>query len=166
MITIKVDQQQEFSFDYKQQQVLLNGKPASSDWVSIGKNKYHVIANHQSYTIELLGVDETGKQYTIMVNGQKHTAAIKDQFDSLLQQLGMDKLVSAKVNQVKAPMPGLVLRILVEEGQSIKKGDPLLVLEAMKMENIIKSAGDGVVKSIMVQPKLVVEKGQVMLVLE
>ncbi len=166
MITIKVNQQQEYSFDYKQQLVLLNGNPAPSDWVSIGKNKYHVIVNHQSYTIELLGVDETGKQYTMMVNGQKHVVAIKDQFDSLLQQLGMDKLVSAKVNQVKAPMPGLVLRILVDEGQTIKKGDPLLVLEAMKMENIIKSAGDGIVKSVMVQPKVVVDKGQVMLVME
>lgn len=166
MITLKVNNGTAFSIDFNKQEVTLNGQPVVSDWASIAPNKYHVIFNHQSYTLELLGRDETGKLVTMMVNGQKQVVAIEDQYDALLKQLGMDKMVAGKVNEVKAPMPGLVLRILVEEGQSVQKGDALLVLEAMKMENIIKATGEGVVKKITVQPKLAVDKNQVMLMME
>lgn len=166
MITIKVNTGKEFTLDVNKKEILLNGQPVLSDWVKAGDDKYHVLFNNASYTVELLGRDETGKQLTLMVNGQKQVVQVQDQFDSLLKQLGMDKMVSNKVNEVKAPMPGLVLRILVEEGQAVKKGDALLVLEAMKMENIIKAAGEGVVKKIQVSPKLAVDKNQVMMVME
>jgi biotin carboxyl carrier protein len=74
----------------------------------------------------------------------------------------MDKLHSAKVNELKAPMPGLVLDIVVSEGQEVKKGDALVVLEAMKMENILKSPADVVVKKISVKKGTAVEKNQVL----
>ena len=64
---------------------------------------------------------------------------MKEPVDLLLEQLGMQQSRVRKVNQLKAPMPGLVVRILVEEGQTIKAGEPLLVLEAMKMENVFKT---------------------------
>lgn len=166
MITLKVNNGTAFSVDFNKEEVSLNGQTVASDWVSIAPDKYHVIFNNQSYTLELLSKDETGKQLTMMVNGQKQVVSIEDQYDALLKQLGMDKMVASKVNEVKAPMPGLVLRILVEEGQSVKKGDALLVLEAMKMENIIKATGEGVIKKVTVQPKLAVDKNQVMLVME
>lgn len=166
MITIKVNAGKEFSLDFNKKEIKLNGQPVASDWIRTGDNKYHVLFNAVSYTVELIGTDETGKQLTLMVNGQKHVVEVQDQFDSLLKQLGMDKMAVSKVNEVKAPMPGLVLRILVEEGQAVKKGDALLVLEAMKMENIIKATGEGVVKKIQVSPKLAVDKNQVMLVME
>jgi biotin carboxyl carrier protein len=63
-------------------------------------------------------------------------------------------------------MPGLVISILVEEGQEVQKGDSLLILEAMKMENVIKAAGKGVVKSIKVQQKNAVEKNQILIEME
>lgn len=166
MITLKVNNGSSFSIDFNKEEITLNGVPVTSDWVTIAPHKYHVIFNHQSYTLELLGKDETGKLLTLMVNGQKQVVAVEDQYDALLKQLGMDKLVTNKVNEVKAPMPGLVLRILVEEGQSVKKGDGLLVLEAMKMENVIKATGDSIVKKIAVQTKVAVDKNQVMLVME
>ena len=166
MITLKLNNQQEFTFNVKGNEVLLNDKKIDSDWVSIGVNKYHVLVQNQSVTVEFIEADETGKQLAIMINGQKQIVQVQDQFDALLKQLGMDKMVSNKINEVKAPMPGLVLRILVTEGQAVQKGDALLVLEAMKMENIIKAAGEGVVKTIKVEPKLAVDKNQVMLVME
>lgn len=166
MITLKVNNGTAISVDFNKEEVTLNGQTVASDWAFIAPHKYHVIFNHQSYTLELIGKDETGKQLTMMVNGQKQVVAIEDQYDALLKQLGMDKMVTSKVNEVKAPMPGLVLRILVEEGQAVKKGDALLVLEAMKMENIIKATGEGVIKKVAVQPKLAVDKNQVMLVME
>jgi biotin carboxyl carrier protein len=166
MITLKLDNQNEYTFDLKNSEVWLNETKAAADWVPIGDHKFHVLFGQRSVTVEVMGADETGKQLTLVINGQKKTVQVQDQFDALLKQLGMDKMTTAKVNEVKAPMPGLVLRVLVTEGQAVKKGDALLVLEAMKMENIIKALGEGVVKTIKVESKLAVEKNQVMLVME
>jgi biotin carboxyl carrier protein len=78
----------------------------------------------------------------------------------------MDQLTTQKANDLKAPMPGLVLRVLVEEHQVVKKGDSLILLEAMKMENVLKAAGDGVIKKIVAQEKTTVEKGQLLIQME
>lgn len=166
MITLKLENLNDYRFDLKNNEVWLNDTKVEADWLPIGKDKFHVLVNNHSVTIEVMGADETGKQLTLMVNGEKKVVQVQDQFDALLKQLGMDKMTTSKINEVKAPMPGLVLRVLVNEGQSVKKGDALLVLEAMKMENIIKAAGEGVVKTIKVEPKLAVDKNQVMLVME
>lgn len=76
--------------------------------------------------------------------------------------MGIDLSAGPKVNDMKAPMPGLVLNVLVENGQTIKKGDAIVVLEAMKMENILKSPSDGIVKKVHVIKGDKVEKNQVM----
>jgi biotin carboxyl carrier protein len=81
----------------------------------------------------------------------------------LLHSLGLDSLASKKVNDIKAPMPGMVLNILVTEGQEVKKGDGLIVLEAMKMENILKSPTDGVIKKIAITKGVAVEKNQLLI---
>jgi len=72
-------------------------------------------------------------------------------------------LAAKKVNDIKAPMPGMVLNILVDEGQEVKKGDALIVLEAMKMENILKSPVDGVIKKIAINKGVAVEKNQLLI---
>lgn len=155
-----------FVLETKSNTVLVNGKPANADVVKLGLNKYHILLNNDSYTIELLEKDETGKNLQIMVNGTKQTVKIKDKYDNLLQQLGMDKLMGKKNNLVKAPMPGLVLRIMAEPGMVVKKGDGLLVLEAMKMENIIKAEADGIIKKVNIAEKQAVEKNAILLELE
>jgi biotin carboxyl carrier protein len=103
------------------------------------------------------------KTATLKVNGTKYEVKLEDRFDALLKSLGMDNLSKKKVNQVKAPMPGLVVKIAVEEGAEVKQGDALLVLEAMKMENILKSPTDGVVKKIAVKQGMPVEKNQILI---
>ncbi|MES2726863.1 MAG: biotin/lipoyl-containing protein [Bacteroidota bacterium] len=162
MLRIQLNQQ-EYLFDKKMETVLLNGQAVNADVVKIDRNKFHVLINNQSYNIELLAKDEQAKNQTILVNGKKQTVEIKDKYDDLLKQLGMDKLMGNKANLLKAPMPGLVLKVLVSEGQAVKKGDGLLILEAMKMENIIKATTDGVVKKIHIAEKNVVDKNQKMI---
>ncbi len=88
---------------------------------------------------------------------------IKDRFDLLLDKLGMSNTTASKVNELKAPMPGLIVDIRVEPGHLVQKGDPLLVLEAMKMENILKAPGNGVVGAIKVGLRDNVTKGQVLI---
>ncbi len=165
MLNIKVNNQN-YIFDLIAGTAMLNGKPVNADTVKLEPNKYHVIINNQSFTIELLSKSENDKSMSILVNGIKHEVAIKDRYDKLLSQLGMDKLMVAKSNNIKAPMPGLVLRINVKVGDTIKKGDALLVLEAMKMENVIKADCEGVVKRIGVTEKQAVEKNTTLIELE
>lgn len=166
MLKIKVNEQNEKEIEISGNEIKINGEKILMDTVKINDSKFHLIHNNGSYTIELLNKDKAGKQMTILVNGIKQQITITDDFDLLLQKLGMDKIAGTRMNEVKAPMPGLVLKIMISEGQEVKKGDPLLVLEAMKMENIIKSTGNGIVKKIVAQPKQVVEKNQLLLVME
>ncbi|MBI3511745.1 MAG: biotin/lipoyl-binding protein [Bacteroidetes bacterium] len=125
-------------------------------------NRFHVLRDHKSYEVEIVKADVAAKTLTVKVNGHSYSLNIKDKYDELLHSLGMDKLHSAKVNELKAPMPGLVLDVVVNEGQLVKKGDALVVLEAMKMENILKSPADVTVKKISVKKGTAVEKNQVL----
>jgi biotin carboxyl carrier protein len=162
MLTVEVNGKS-LQFDEKKGTILIGGKPVESDMVKLDKNKYHLLFDKQSVTIELLEKDETGKQYILHVNNSKKTVKITDQYDALLSKLGMDKAMSAKANQLKAPMPGLVLSIQVKEGDTVQKGDALLVLEAMKMENLIKATATGTIKKIWIEPKQAVEKNALLI---
>ena len=137
----------------------------SFDWdvIQTKKNNYSIIKDNKSYNVEVLSVKPLEKSFLIKVDGIKYSLNAKDKYDELLHKLGMDNLVSKKVADLKAPMPGLVLEISVEVGQNVAKGDTLLILEAMKMENVIKSPTDGVIKSIAVVKTDTVEKNQLIL---
>lgn len=67
---------------------------------------------------------------------------------------------------IKAPMPGIIMEILVDEGYTVRRDDELLILEAMKMENPIRSPEDGVVKTILVKKKDFVDTDQIIMSLE
>jgi len=164
MYKAKVDEQV-FEFDFLNEKSLkgtVNGDVFEMDFASNGSVK-HVIHNHRSYTLEVVHLNREEKTCVLLVNNQEITVSIEDRFDALLHSLGMDTMNSQKVNDLKAPMPGLVLKIMVEPEQEVSKGDGLLVLEAMKMENIIKAPTDGVVKSIEVEQSNAVEKNQVLI---
>lgn len=138
----------------------------SYDLLIESKGTLHVILNNKSYIADIVKADKKEKSFTIIVNGVKHQIEVKDKFDMLLKSMGLDNLAHAKVNNMKAPMPGLVLDVKVETGTHVKKGDPVVVLEAMKMENILKSPGDGIVKKVTVQKGVAVEKNQVLVEFE
>ncbi|MGB3949271.1 MAG: biotin/lipoyl-containing protein [Bacteroidia bacterium] len=140
----------------------INNVPFNWDIIATKEGSYHIIKDNKSYTVDIIKADYTEKSLLISVNGNKYQLNIKDKYDELLKSLGLDNLNANKVNEIKAPMPGLVLDIRVTEGVTVQKGDPILVLEAMKMENIIKSPTDGVVKKINVKKGVAVEKNQVL----
>ncbi len=163
MLQIKTATDKTWQVDIQKDTILLNGTPFNWDIQPIGPHTYHIIKDNKSYTAELVEADYQTKSFTFKINGIKQTVNAKDRFDLLLDQLGMSDANTQKVNDVKAPMPGLILEIKVQPGQEVKKGDPILILEAMKMENILKSPGDGVVKEIKVQARQNVEKNQVLI---
>lgn len=144
----------------------INGENFTCDLLDSGSNRFHIIRDNKSYELEILDADLSAKTMMVKVNGRDYEVALSDRYDSLLKSLGMDKALSAKVNEMKAPMPGLVLDIRVSEGQAVAKGEPIVVLEAMKMENILKSPADVVVKKILAKKGSAVEKGQVLVTFE
>ena len=129
-----------------------------------GPKTYTLIEKNKVFTLELIELN--GKIVTVSVNGRKETFEIKDSLDLLVDQLGLAVTKNEKVDSVLAPMPGLVLKLMVAAGDAVEEGQPLLILEAMKMENVIKSPTSGVIKSIDVSVGAAVEKKKVLLVFE
>ncbi len=111
----------------------------------------------------MVKTDKATKTCTLKINGRLYTVELRDKFDLLLEKMGMNNTSAGKVNNIKAPMPGLIIDLKIKEGDVVKQNDPLLILEAMKMENIIKSPGEGTVKTIKVKKGASVEKGQVLI---
>lgn len=136
------------------------------DAVQFSNKKLHVLKDNQAFQCELLAADFTNNTITIAVNGSEYHVKIEDEYDMLIKQMGLTVVNSTKIDNIKAPMPGLIIDILVEPGQAIEKGTPLLILEAMKMENVLKADGEGVVKSIEITKGQAVDKGQVLIEME
>jgi len=101
--------------------------------------------------------------YDVRIDGKRTQLRIRSQQAVLLDRIGYKDTDAADAADLKAPMPGLVRSILVQPGQAVTKGQGVLVLEAMKMENVLKAAADGTVAEVPVAEGQAVEKGQLLL---
>jgi biotin carboxyl carrier protein len=163
MYQVKINDKYNYDITKDGDQVSINSEKITADIQQLNSSAFHVINNLQSYNVEVVSFSTAEKTAEIKVNNNTYTVTAKDQFDILLDKLGLSSLTAAKISEVKAPMPGMVLKVFVTEGMEIKKGDNLFVLEAMKMENIIKAAADVIVKTVKIKPGDKVEKGQVLM---
>ncbi|MBE7178607.1 MAG: biotin/lipoyl-binding protein [Mucilaginibacter polytrichastri] len=139
----------------------LNGASPELDIRKLDDQRYHVLMNNASYTVEISGNADSNVQ--LVVNGTPISVGISDEYDALLKKLGMNTTFGAKAAELKAPMPGLVLKVFVSDGDEVKKGDNLLILEAMKMENMIKAQGDFRIGTVQVKSGQSVEKNQLLI---
>ncbi len=139
---------------------------ASLDQYSPSPEAYHLLKDGKSYHVKVLDLDLSTKTISLSVNGRPRSLQISDATDQLVKQLGFSAVRAAASKNIDAPMPGLVLEIMVAAGDSVSAGTPLLILEAMKMENVLKAAADGVVKSVAVSKGDAVEKRQLLIELE
>ncbi len=151
-----------FEVTTKEDSIYVDGKVLDWDFIHISGGHYHILYNNRSYQAELVKVDHSIKTVTLKINGNNHTVKLKDKFDLLLEKMGISNTSSNKLNHIKAPMPGLIIDLKVKIGDEVKTGDSLLILEAMKMENILKSPGEGKVKNVLIKIGESVEKGQVL----
>lgn len=136
------------------------------DAVRVENTKFHVLKDSKPYKAEITSTDFIAKKYTVKVNNNIYEVAISNELDQLISSMGIERGKTKVVNAIKAPMPGLILEISVEVGQTVKENDPLLILEAMKMENSFLSPRDGVIKSIAVIKGNAVDKGQLLIEFE
>ncbi|HTF21097.1 MAG TPA: biotin/lipoyl-containing protein [Chryseolinea sp.] len=163
MLFAKINGHRSLEIDVATSPFTIDGIEFPIDVAKLSDDKFHIVRNNKGYNAEIVDVNRLTKTVTVRINGSTHTVQLKDKFDLLLEKLGMNNAGGSRLNNLKAPMPGLIIDLRVSVGQSIQPGDPLLILEAMKMENIIKASGEGVVKRVTVKKGDSVEKGQVLI---
>lgn len=156
----KVKVNDHFDFECDKKEVL------SLDVQSTFADAFHVLKDHRSFKAEILAADFYNKKYTVRVNSNTYEIAISDELDVLIDEMGLSFGNGTVINDIKAPMPGIILDVDVQSGDEIKEGDHLLVLEAMKMENTLSAPRDGIVKSVMVKKGQTVEKNQLLIEME
>ena len=103
------------------------------------------------------------KRLHLSTEGQEFEVNIKDEQDLLLEKLGISSKTDQRLVNLKAPMPGKVVDVMVSEGETVEKGHALVILEAMKMENLIKASADATIKAIKIKQGDAVEKNQIMI---
>jgi biotin carboxyl carrier protein len=163
MITVKVNNKQIYNIENNGDELLIDGKTLQWDISKINERRYHIIYNNKSYEAEILEEDSLKKSLLIKIGNEEYTIEIKNKLDRTIDELGISKRLQARSGTIYAPMPGQIVELKVAEGDKVKKGDPLLILKAMKMENIIYSKGDGPIRSIHVREGENVEKQQILI---
>lgn len=144
----------------------INEDSLQLDSIKLNNNTYHVLKDHKPYKAEIISSDFNARKYKVKVNGNTYDVNIQTSLDMLIESMGIERGKTKLVNAIKAPMPGLILEINIEVGQEVKENDPLLILEAMKMENSFLSPRNGIIKSIAVQKGNAVDKGQLLIEFE
>ena len=128
--------------------LLVNGEPREVDFYSLDPSLYSVITENQSYAVV---IEEQHGEYQVQMRGHLFTGHVLDERAQLLaSRRGGPKADTGEIS-IKAPMPGLIAALPVSEGQTIKAGDTVVILESMKMHNELKAPRDGVVQRISVE---------------
>lgn len=141
--------------------VLVDGREVEAHLTLIpGTPLRHLLLGHESYTLAV----EPGERgvWRIGFQGAVHLFEVVDERTRHIRSLTAQGASKAGGGALRAPMPGLVLRIQVEPGQVVAAGQPVVALEAMKMENELRATEAGVVRSVLVEPGQAVEKGAIL----
>jgi biotin carboxyl carrier protein len=148
--------------DREKGQARVNGKLVQFDFQHVRGPLYSLIADGKVFSASIErneGVAEMSCGATVL------RAELEDERAILLRQLSRRDTRIGETIDIKAPMPGLVIRVPVKNGDTIKKGQSLVVIEAMKMENDIRSPMDGVVSAIHIEERSAVEKNTLLVTL-
>lgn len=156
----KVKVNGDMNFEFSRDQL------SEPDIQKISATAFHVLKDSRSFTTEIIESDFLKKTYKVKVNSSSYEVKISNELDLLIEAMGLNLAAAQVVNDIKAPMPGLILDVQVTEGQEVQEGDYLIVLEAMKMENTLTAPRDGVVKSISVKKGQTVDKNQLLIEME
>jgi biotin carboxyl carrier protein len=128
-----------------------------------GDKELVVIASGVKYKVKIVSVDFQAATYVLRINGKNFNCQARSHLHHLIGELGFNKASKNKQKDIHSPMPGLVLDILVKEGDQVIEGQNVMTLEAMKMENILKAPADGIISSIHTRVKSKVEKNELLI---
>lgn len=159
---VEINKTRNISVEITNDSILLDHKKIDFDVKSINPNQFLVYQNDKIFEIDIL--ENTADFYKLKIDGVIMDAEVINHQKQLLKDLGMGDLEEDIIDEIKSPMPGTILEIICKKGQTVVKGDPLIILEAMKMENIIKSPTSGIIQEIKVEIGQSVEKNQSLVV--
>lgn len=163
MVKLKVNDAYDFLIEKIKDQFTVNGEKKDLDILRLNDTNYHIIYKNKSFKVSILQHDIQNKIFEISVNQHPYQVKLQDDNDLLLEKMGIRKNSIKKADELIAPMPGLIIDIRVEEGQKVKCDEPIIILKAMKMENVLKSPHDGIIKKILVEKNQKIEKDDVIL---
>jgi len=129
-------------------------------------DKIIFIYKNVRYEAKIVEHNDEFKKAQIIVNNQKLDLILRDELDQLVDRMGLSEVEDEDGGDVHSPMPGLVIKMLVKEGDAIQKGEPVLVLEAMKMENLLQAESSGIIQSIRCKEGDSVNKGDLLVSIE
>ena len=150
-----VNKLQEFSFNQKSIDEL--------DLYKQSGNEFHLIHENNSHHADLIDSDFLNRTYSIKVNSNIYDVEIQRPVDDFVNKMGYAVRSTKTVDSIKAPMPGIIIDLQVEKGQTVKEGDTLLILEAMKMENAIVCPKDTTIKEIYTSVGETVDKNKLLI---
>ena len=156
--SVSVDENYEFQ--------LVKKDTENIDQTELSGQKIHLLHNNKSFEIELLENDFINRNYSVKVNGNIYRVNVGTPLDELIKEMGLSLGNDSIEDEIHAPMPGIILEVNVAEGDKVKKGDSLCVLEAMKMENTLTASRDGIVKTVNIAKGDTVDKGKLLIELE
>lgn len=152
-----------YSVEVKNDQICIDGKEIQFDLLKLKPDSYHLIVDGRSVEVEVTRRDAVRKSYEFLIHGVRYPVQVSSELDLRIQKMGISSKSSAINHRVTAPMPGLLIDLTVKPGDMVDEGDKLLVLEAMKMENVIKAEGSGTVEKVHAEVGKSVELGQVLI---
>jgi biotin carboxyl carrier protein len=121
------------------------------------------VDNNKAKLVSVKEVNHELKRYQIQIDGRIYLVQISDAVDQQILKMNLKSKKSNQLKELRAPMPGLVRQVNVQVGDEVDSGDSLFILEAMKMENVLKSPVNGIVSDLFVKPGESVEKNQILL---
>lgn len=137
---------------------------SSIEWIDDTYFNIHFMG--KKFHGEIVEAATENQKMIIKVNQRTFEVKKERPIDELIREMGLDKKKVKKLHQLKSPMPGRILQFSIAVGDEVTLDTPLMTLEAMKMENVIKAEGEGKVKSILKEKDTVVEKGELIIEFE
>ena len=142
--------------------VSVDGNEFLVDGKKTGRTNYSLIVDNRSFEIE---VDNTDDEYRVLVDGRNYRIDLVDERKARVGGTRSGLELQGR-QSVSVPMPGKIIAVLAAEGDAVEKGQGLVIVEAMKMENEVRSPVTGVVREIKVKPGDTVEGGAVLVIVE
>jgi biotin carboxyl carrier protein len=141
----------------------LGKRQLTVDLVEVGPEVYSLLVNGRSHEVQIRG---NGEQYQVFYGPRHYQVQVQGTGVRRLKSLVSKAQAHERPREIRAAMPGLVVKVEVQEGDSVKAGDGLVVVEAMKMENELRAHRPGVVKQVFVQEGVTVDRGQTLVIIE
>ena len=158
---VSIDENKHLLKILSQDKVELNGKNHTVELSQLSKYTYLLKINNKVYHVTSEKLN--GHDYTFAIDGSSYNTTVRTTLEEKANEYLQNKAKESGTEIIKSPMPGLIVKILKQVGDNVEVGDPIILLEAMKMENEIRASASGIIKSISTKENSSVEKGQALL---